>query len=156
MERRDGVHDDIHELRIVGSDTFVAATGFGLFRSTDAGKSWTRLDEGYEQRYFRSLCVMDSEIYAGSALAHTATWEDDDANPELFVCRDGETLEPVSHPRPDETVTGMTTLDDSLVAATHRGTVLLRQDGDWSIAGTLPRASSAAVGYTPLCPLAVT
>ncbi|WP_435175181.1 WD40/YVTN/BNR-like repeat-containing protein [Halorussus sp. AFM4] len=149
-ERRDGVDDDVHELRLVGPDEFVAATGFGLFRTADAGRSWTRLDEGYDQRYFRSVVAVDGVIYAGAALAHTATWDDEDADPELFACRDGETLERVEHPRPDETVTGMSDVDGALVAATHRGTVMLRRPDGWVVAGSLPVSGRLAGSYTPL------
>lgn len=149
-ERRDGVDDDVHEFHAVGPEEFVAATGFGLFHSADGGQSWARLDESYEQRYFRSVFSVNGDIYAGSALAHTATWEDEDANPVLFVCRDGETLKPVEHPRPDETITGMTAVDGAVVAATHRGTVLIQQPDGWAVAGTLPVSDQFAGSYTPL------
>ncbi|WP_440008634.1 WD40/YVTN/BNR-like repeat-containing protein [Halomicrococcus sp. SG-WS-1] len=149
-ERREGVDDDVHELRVVGPDEFVAATGFGLFRTADAGRSWTPLDQGHEQRYFRSVFPVDGEIYAGGALAHTATWEDDDADPALFVFRDGETVEQVEHPRPDETITGMTAVDGAVVAATHRGTVLMRRRDGWTVAGSLPVSGQLAGSYTPL------
>lgn len=148
-ERRGDAHDDVHELAVLGPEEFVTATGFGLFRTTDAGQSWTRLDEGYDQRYFRSTCVVDGDIYAGSAMAHTATWEEADADPELFVSRDGDALEPVDHPRPEETVTGITGIDGTPVAATHRGTVL-RGDGDWTVIGSLPATDDFAGSYTPL------
>ncbi|WP_232685757.1 sialidase family protein [Halobacterium zhouii] len=151
-----GVDDDVHELAVVGPDEFVAATGFGLFRTTDAGRSWTRLDDGYEQRYFRSVCAVDGDVYAGSALAHTSTWDDEDANPALFACRDGETLEQVDLPRSDETVTGLTGIDsgvdedDQVVAATHRGTVLAEQPDGWVVAGSIPATDGFAGSYTPL------
>ena len=149
-ERREGVDDDVHELHVVDRDEFVAATGFGLFRTTDAGRSWTRLDEGHEQRYFRSVFSADGAVYAGAALAHTATWEDEDADPALFACRDGETLEPVDHPRPDETITGLTTADGTVVAGTHRGTVLAQRHDGWVVAGSIPAVDGFAGSYTPL------
>jgi hypothetical protein len=151
-ERRGDTHDDVHELAVVTPDEFVAATGFGLFRTEDAGRSWTRLDEGYEQRYFRSVFAVGGDVYAGSALAHTSTWDDEDADPALFVWRDGETIELVDTPRPDETVTGMTTIGDDgrLVAATHRGTVLVREHENWAVAGSLPVSDGFAGSYTPL------
>jgi photosystem II stability/assembly factor-like uncharacterized protein len=45
VERRDGMDDDVHELHVVDSETWIAACGFGAFRTDDAGESWTRLDE---------------------------------------------------------------------------------------------------------------
>lgn len=148
-ERRAGVDDDVHELRVLGPDEFVAATGFGLFRTEDGGQSWTRLDENYEQRYFRSVFSVDGELYAGGALAHTATWGEADADPALFVCRDGGVVE-VDYPRRNETVTGMTAVDGDLVVGTHRGTLLRRRREEWFVVGTLPVDDQFAGSYTPL------
>jgi hypothetical protein len=150
-ERREGPHDDVHELHVVGPDEFVAATGFGLFRTTDAGRSWTRLDDGHEQRYFRTAFSVDGDIYAGGALAHTATWEDDVADPALFVCRDGESIEQVDQPRSDGTVTGMTAVDGAVVAATHRGAVIRQRPDGWVVVESLPAPDGFAGSYTPLC-----
>jgi hypothetical protein len=149
-ERRDGVDDDIHELCVAGPAEYLAATGFGLFHTADAGGSWTRLDDGYDQRYFRSAAAVDGAFYAGANIAHTATWSGDDADAALFVSRDGETLEPVDHPRPDETVTGLTSIDGSLVAATYHGTVMLR-DEEWHVLGSLAAPDETAGSYVPLC-----
>jgi hypothetical protein len=148
-ERRGAVHDDVHELVAVDAETFVAATGFGLFRTTDAGRSWTRLDEGFEQRYFRSALAVGETVYAGGALAHTSTWVEDDAAPALFVCRDGETLARVDHPRPDETVTGLAAFDGGVAAGTHTGAVMLDDGSGWSVLGAIPTADPP-VSYTPL------
>jgi hypothetical protein len=149
-ERRGEAHDDVHELCVLGPDEFVAATGFGLFWTVDGGRSWTRLDEGYDQRYFRSVAAVDQAVYTGAALAHTATWKEDDADPELFVSSDGETLEPVAHPRDDETVTGITGRDDAVLIGTHRGAILQGRADDWSVIASLPVSEDFAGSYTPL------
>lgn len=149
-ERKDGVHDDIHELRVVGPDELVAATGFGLFHSADAGQSWTRLDEGYDQRYFRAAVAVEDAIYTAGALANSSTWENDDTDPALFVTRDRETVESVDHPRPDEMVTGMESVDGTLLAATHRGTLLRGTDEAWTVAGSFPVPGDVTGRYTPL------
>jgi len=153
-ERRDpddgsGLDDDIHELRVVGAGEYVAATGFGLFRTTDAGESWTRLDEGYDQRYFRSVASVNGVVYAGGALANSSTWDDADADPELFAVRDGDPAV-LDFPASDETVTGLTAADGDLVAATHRGSVLVRRDGEWTTVGDLPVTEELTGRYTPL------
>jgi len=153
-ERRDpgdesGLDDDIHELCVVGAGEYVAATGFGLFRTTDAGQSWTRLDEGYDQRYFRSVAAVDGVVYAGGALANSSTWDDADADPELFAVRDGEP-EVLDFPASDETVTGLTAADGGLVVATHRGLVLVHRDGEWTTVGDLPVTEELTGRYTPL------
>jgi hypothetical protein len=153
VERRgddgDGVDDDVHELHVVGPGEYVAATGFGLFRTTDAGESWTRLDEGVDQRYFRTAFSLDGVAYAGGALANSSTWDDPDADPELFAVRDGS-VERVGLPVADETVTGMTAVDGALAVATHRGSVFVRGDGSWERIRDLPVPGDLTGRYTPV------
>lgn len=149
-ERRDGVDGDIHELHLLGPDEFVAATGFGLYRTTDAGHSWTRLDAEYEQRYFRTVFSVDGVVYAGGALANSSTWNEPEADPELFVTQNGESIEPVDHLRPDETVTGLTAIDGSVAAATHRGTVMVHETDGWTVAGNFPVPDEVTGRYNPL------
>ena len=148
-ERRTKTSDDVHELHPVGPDEFVAATGVGLYHTTDAGRSWSRLDEGYEQRYFRTVFSTGGAVYAGGALANSSTWNDPDADPALFVSRDAESIEPVEHPRPEETVTGLTAVDGSVVGATHGGSVMVR-DGGWTVAASFPVLDAVTGRYTPL------
>ncbi|ELZ30347.1 glycosyl hydrolase [Halosimplex carlsbadense 2-9-1] len=143
------VDDDIHELRAVGAGEYVAATGFGLFRTTDAGATWTRLDEAFDQRYFRSVVSVDGTVYAGGALANSSTWDDADAEPELFALRDSG-IEVIDFPASDETVTGMTAADGDLVVATHRGSMLVHRDGEWAAVGDLPVNEELTGRYTPL------
>ncbi|MFC4358159.1 hypothetical protein ACFO0N_09380 [Halobium salinum] len=167
-ERRDGVDDDVHELHVTGAGEYVAATGFGLFRTSDAGRNWTRLDEDVPQRYFRAVFALDGTTYAAGALAHSATWDDDDADPALFAVRDdaigvaesggasddgdseGGTLERLPLPRDDETVTGMTAVGDDLLVATHRGSLFVRRADGWGDAGAFPVDDSVTGRYTPL------
>jgi len=148
-ERRHGVHDDVHELHVVGPSEFVAATGDGLYRTTDAGRSWTRLDDGVEQSYFRSALAHDGTMYAGGALSNSSTWDDPDADPALFTYQGGP-LRAVDHPRPDETVTGLTVADGAVVAGTHRGTVLAEHDDGWAVVGSFPVPGDLTGRYTPL------
>ncbi|MFC6993567.1 WD40/YVTN/BNR-like repeat-containing protein [Haladaptatus sp. GCM10025707] len=51
--------DDIHHIELEDSDTLVASTGSGLYRTTDLGQTWTRLDTGHNQRYFRESFAHD-------------------------------------------------------------------------------------------------
>ena len=37
-ERRDGVHDDVHHVLILGSDEYAASTGDGLYQTQDTGQ----------------------------------------------------------------------------------------------------------------------
>ena len=142
---------DVHELHVVGPGTYAAATGDGLYRSTDAGRSWTRLDDALAQGYFRSVHAHDGTLFAGGALSNSSTWEDDDADPALVAVRDGAT-DPVPIPYPDETVTGMTVDDGTLVVVTHRGHLLRRTEDGWSTAGRVPTTGEVTGRYTPVVP----
>lgn len=148
VERRDGCYDDVHELHVAGPGEYVAATGRGLYRSTDAGGSWTRLDGGIKQRYFRSVHVHDGTVYAGGALRNSSTWNDPDADP-AFVAYDG-TLRTVSLPYPDDTVTGIATVGGDLVVATHRGRVLRRDGAGWDELATVPTPEDVTGRYAPV------
>jgi hypothetical protein len=150
-ERREGVDDDVHELRVVGAGAYVAATGFGLFRTTDAGRSWERLDGAVEQRHFRAVAVVGDETYASAVLAHSATWNDPDTSPKLFAVHDGSlSAVPVPDQHDDETVTGMTGCDGDLVAATHRGTLLAGGPDRLRPVGEFPVSEEPSGRYTPV------
>ncbi|MHB9286702.1 WD40/YVTN/BNR-like repeat-containing protein [Halobacteriales archaeon Cl-PHB] len=149
-DRSAGMDDDVHELHVVGPATYLAATGFGCFLTQDAGKSWTRLDEGFDQRYFRSTSSVGDDVYASGALANSSTWNDPDADPELFVL-DGEgglTRQPI--PAADETVTGITAVDGDPVVGTHRGSVFVRRGDSWAGGGSFPVSEAHTGRYTPL------
>lgn len=142
-ERNDGVHDDVHSLHVVADGEYVAATGRGLYRTTTAGRSWRRLDENVEQRYFRTVYGYDGALYAAAACVPPSNqWETSKAAPALFRCRDGESLDRIDSPCPAEVVVGWTTADETLIGATHRGTLLRTRGDTWTIAGALPTAET--------------
>lgn len=147
--RRGSVDDDIHELHVVGADTYVAATGFGLYVTETGGDDWVRLDGTVEQRYFRSAFAIDGTIYAGGALANSSTWDDPEATPALFTAENG-TVEQMEYPHPTETVTGMTAVDGELIVATHRGHVFRRDESVWIPLGQVPASDDPTGRYTPI------
>lgn len=104
FERHESVANDIHELHVVGSGEYVAATGRGLYRSSDPGQSWTRLDTSIEQPYFRAVHEHDGVIYAASAMANSSTWNVPEARPQLVDVH-GESVERIVIPCADEIVT---------------------------------------------------
>lgn len=142
-ERKDGVHEDIHSLHVVDDGEYLAATGVGLYRTVNAGRTWTRLDENVKQRYFRTVYQYDGILYAaGACVPPSNHWETSEADPALFKCRDGGPLERIDAPRPDEVVVGWTTTDEALIGATHRGTLLRKQRDTWKIVGELPSSET--------------
>ncbi|WP_276248709.1 WD40 repeat domain-containing protein [Haladaptatus sp. YSMS36] len=91
--------DDIHHIELEDSDTLVASTGSGLYRTTDLGQTWTRLDTGHNQRYFRESFAHDESLYAGGAPFPSTSW-DEKSDHALFECHDGRNLERVPSQRP--------------------------------------------------------
>lgn len=148
-ERTDGVDDDVHELHVIDPEKYVAATGHGLYHTNDAGRSWRRLDQAVPQSYFRSAFSIGEDVYASGALSNSSTWDDEDADPALFVCRD-DSLEPIHIPNADETITGMTAVDENLVVATHRGNVFRRNSGRWDTVCEFSVPGQLTGRYTPI------
>lgn len=140
-ERRDGVHDDVHHVLIRDSEEYVASCGGGLYRTQDAGRSWSRLDEELSHRYFREATAHDDRLYAAAARSSPGTWDGESgADGALFVSEDdGETFTSVSYPgAPEEVILAWTATDSTLVAGTNEGRVLLGHTDDWETAGQVP------------------
>jgi hypothetical protein len=141
--------DDIHHIELINKDTMVASTGSGLFRSADTGRTWRRLDTDHRQRYFREAFAHKGTIYAGGAPGSSSTWEGD-ADHALFECQDGERLEKVPSPTPEEVIVGWCKTEDKILAGTHRGTLLQRDSGGWQSIGRVIPNASTPVRYLPL------
>jgi photosystem II stability/assembly factor-like uncharacterized protein len=137
-ERKEGVHDDIHHLLVRGPDEYVASTGYGLYRTRDAGRSWTRLDEGVEQRYFREAIDHDGTLYAAAAAGSPNTWPDG-AGAAIFEAEAGDDrLEPVGAGDRDDVVLSWAVADGTVYAGTSSERLLRRDDGGWTHVGDLP------------------
>jgi len=143
-------NDDVHELIVAGPETFVAATGFGCFLSTDAGRSWTDLAADVEPQYYRSATVYEGDVYAGGANGPSPTWPEDE-NPGLFVSPDGEGFEALDSPRPKEVVIGWAKVDGALVGVTHAGTLLRTENGEqFEVVGEVPTGQEVQGRYLSL------
>ncbi len=140
-ERRDGVWDDIHHLYRVGERTYYAATGTGLYRTDDVGRSWTRLDTDVERSYFRESVVHDGRLYAGATMDPSTAWRGPDgAEAALFESDDrGATLESVPYPgQGTEAVLAWAVDGDRVFAGTDRGRVLVRTADGWKRWASVP------------------
>lgn len=150
IEGFDAPHtDDVHHLAMPDAETLLASTGSGLFRSTDVGRSWRRLDGGHRQRYFREALEHAGRLYAGAAPASSTSW---DADPDhaLFEAPSGGLLERVDSPVPDEHPIGWAVVDGVPVVGTHRGTILRRGDDGWEGVGSVPTPGGVRGRYLPL------
>jgi hypothetical protein len=141
--------DDVYHVALADGETLVASTGSGLYRSTDTGRSWERLDTGHRQRYFREAFVHGGTVYAGGAPRSSSSWESK-TDHALFECHDGRTLERVSSPVADEVVVGWCAVGDDVMAATHRGTLLRRRPAGWRAVGSVPVPDGELARYLPL------
>ena len=150
-ERRDGLHDDVHHVLVRDSDEFVASCGGGLYRTRDAGRSWTRLDVDVDHTYFRESFVSGGRLYAAAARSSPPSWGGEHGpDAVLFESSDGgDTLESVSYPgQPEEFILAWTASDEAggdVFAGTRGGHVLRRVDGEWTKSGSVP------VGISSLC-----
>ncbi|OYR42778.1 hypothetical protein DJ82_01845 [Halorubrum sp. Ib24] len=145
-----GVHDDVHDLRVLGDGGVVAATGNGLYR-TDDGDRWHRLDTDFRDfwaNYFREAIVHGGRLYAGAN-----RWGPDAPSGVTLSAPadDGEfdaDADPVPAADPafvvswavtgDALVGGTLRVDDDGFAAEEPAPLVVREDGAWSTGATLP------------------
>ncbi|ELZ98063.1 BNR repeat-containing glycosyl hydrolase [Haloferax mucosum ATCC BAA-1512] len=145
-ERQDGLQYDVHHVLALSGDAFVVSCGGGLYRTRDAGHSWTRLPDS-DRPYFREAFSHGGRLYAA---ATRGPWESE-MDAVLFESDDeGETLEAVPYPGVgDEFVLAWAAADDAdsaVFAGTHTGSVLRRADDAWTALGSVPaRIRSLAV-----------
>ena len=148
-ERRNGVHDDVHHVLVLGPDEYVASCGGGLYRTRDAGERWARLDSDLEHTYFREAFAHDGILYAAAARSSPGTWRGENgADAALFESRDnGDSFEALDYPgRPEEVVLAWTAHDGEVVAGTNDGRVIVRDADGWIEGGQLPAGASSLCG----------
>lgn len=139
-ERRDGIHDDVHHVLVVGPDDYVASCGDGCYQTHDAGRSWTRLDTDVDQRYFRETIAADGRLYAAAASGAPPGWKGSrGADAALFESTDGsDSFGNVPYPgAPTEVVLAWTVHDGRVLAGTNEGRLLARDVDGWTTLGTI-------------------
>lgn len=132
--------NDVHHVLIVERDRYIASNGGGLYRTTDAGRSWTRIDDDIDHSYFREAFIADGRLYAAAARDPPGTWGGElGPDAALFESTDGgNTFDAVSYPGGPEEFVLAWTVDDAVFAGTRGGWVLRRTDGEWTDVGRLP------------------
>lgn len=147
-ERRDGVQDDVHHILVRGPSEWYASCGDGLYRTADAGHSWTRLDEDLDHRYFREAIIHDGHVYAAAARGSPGTWDGKlGADGGLFVATLTEwSFTSVPYPgQPEEVILAWAVVDGNVIAGTNAGRVVRKTGDVWDTVGQLP------VGIRSLC-----
>lgn len=154
-EHRHPVDDDIHHINVRGPDEYLVCCGKrnleeeyisgGLFRTTDGGDSWVRLDLG-DHSYVRESIVHEETLYISGAKRTPGDWDGEGgAEATLFESRDeGATFERVAYPgEPQELVLSWAIDDDRIYGGTgtrayDEGRIVRRDDGGWTDVGRLP------------------
>lgn len=140
--RSDGLHDDVHGLLALDRDDWVAACGGGLYRTTDAGRSWRSLDttpELFWYTYARDAIQHEGVLYASLQNRAAARYADDAPGRIVASTNRGRSWRIERFPGDEDAfVVAWTVHDGALVAGTNDGRVLARDGGDWRVACEVP------------------
>ncbi|WP_224450469.1 WD40/YVTN/BNR-like repeat-containing protein [Haloprofundus salilacus] len=155
-ERKDDLQYDVHHVHVVTANEYVVSCGGGLFRTTDAGHSWTRLDMELPGPYFQEAFSHRGTLYAAAqtlppTLPMGSRYNKRSVNASLFESTDGgETFERKQYPgAPNEFVYAWTVTDRHVLAGTTEGQVMIRENDTWITLGRVPDwIRSLSHGYT--------
>src|SRR5699024_11766678 len=59
---------------MLGAEEYIASTGGGLYRTRNAGRSWSRMDEQLDRSYFRESFKSNGRLYTSAALKTPSYW----------------------------------------------------------------------------------
>lgn len=169
LDRRDAIVDDVHHVLPLTEDVWLAATGYldlelehvglghavgwgGLHRTTDAGSSWKRLNEGNKYSYIRRVFVHDGTVFFSGGEGAPPAWTNDEHEAALFESTDfGRSFERVSYPGEPHEVIETWAVDDGDVLCGSglfdvpiprkdvNGRIMRRTDeGEYETVGTVP------------------
>lgn len=115
-DRRETIVDDVHQILPISEDVWLASTGYldhdlenlglghavgegGLYRTVDAGDSWTRIDQGNEFSYIRCVFVHDGTVFFSGGQEAPPAWVNDEHESALFESTNfGRDWDRVSNP----------------------------------------------------------
>jgi photosystem II stability/assembly factor-like uncharacterized protein len=173
-DRREGIEDDVHHVLPLTADCWLVATGFfdlelehvgletglghatgwgGLYRTTDAGASWKRLDVGNPYSYIRRVFTYDGTVFFSGADGAPPAWPDDEQGAAVFESTNfGRTFERVSYPGESQEVVedwivdengdvlcGSGLFDVPNQPVDFEGRIMRRTDeGEYETVGTVP------------------
>ena len=134
LDRRDTIIDDIHQIFPISEDVWLAATGYldhnlenlglghavgegGLYRTVDAGDSWTRIDQGNDFSYIRRVFVHDGTVFFCGGEEAPPAWVNDEHETALFESTNfGRDWDRVSYPgEPHEVIETWDVYDSDVI-----------------------------------------
>lgn len=144
-ERDDDLQYDVHHIEVVTADEYVVSCGGGLYRTTDAGRSWTRLDTEFPGPYFQEAFSYQGTLFAAAqtlppTLPMGIRYDKRSVHASLFESTDsGDTFERKPYPgAPYEFVYAWTAVDGRVLAGTTEGRVIVRETDAWTTLGHVP------------------
>lgn len=136
-----GLNHDVHHLLVRGSEEFVAATGRGLYRTTDAGRRWEALDTHRDQfwyTYYRELLDHRGVLYACGQDRAEQRFEDAGGSRIMVSTDEGRSFALETFPGCEaDYVNAWTVHDGRPVGGTVDGRIVAREDGEWVERGTV-------------------
>ncbi|MFB6110319.1 MAG: WD40/YVTN/BNR-like repeat-containing protein [Halodesulfurarchaeum sp.] len=139
-ERRTDLDDDVHHVLLLGPEEYVASCGGGLYRTRDAGASWTRLDDQLAHTYFREALFHDGRLYAAAARDSPPSWDGaNGADGGLYVSEDsGASFRSITYPgQPREVILAWAVADGAVIAGTNEGRILREESDSWETIGSI-------------------
>jgi hypothetical protein len=134
--------DDVHHVAVRAPDDWLLATGDGVFRSRDAGGSWTRLDTG-SRRYARELTAGERVLVGVND--SPPRWRPPDA---ALYAGPPDALDAVPYPgEPERFAVSFAAGDDCTYAGTNDGTVLRVAADTVDVAASVPVSEHAETAY---------
>jgi photosystem II stability/assembly factor-like uncharacterized protein len=134
LDRRETIIDDVHQILPISEDVWLTTTGYldhdlenlglghavgvgGLYRTTDAGDSWTRLDVGNGFSYIRAVFVHDGRVFFCGGEEAPPAWVNDEHETALFESTNfGRDFERVPFPgEPHEVIETWTVHDGDVL-----------------------------------------
>jgi len=154
-DRSRGVHDDVHHVLARSAEEYVAACGNGLYRTTDAGRAWLRVDTDFRDFWYNYH--RESIWYEGRLFTAANGWGPAESTGAMVTLEPGGPPERVPFPGGDSSfVLSWATDGDRLFAGTMGVTdgfeqqapadVLVRDD-EWVVAGTAPAGVKSLAVY---------
>lgn len=145
--------DDVHHVAVRRADEWLLATGAGVFRTTNAGADWTRLDTG-ERRYAREVGLADGHAWVG-VNDSPPRWRPPDAAVYLSLRGDARTgdgqqdgLQRLEYPgEPTRFLLSWADGDGARYAGANDGTILRFGDGGVTVTARVPVEEEAATAY---------
>lgn len=137
-----GLHRDPHGLTMLAQDTVLATCGRGVYRTTNAGRTWHRVDthrRHFWYSYFRESVrsEADGRVYTSGEDRAETRFEGDGRGVVLESADGGKNWDHQAFPGDDgDYVNAWTTRGDTVVGGTVDGRIITGPD-DWRVATRL-------------------